>query len=300
VQLEQVRVVAEGLGFPEGPVAMPDGSVILVEVRAGRLSRVSGEGRVSVLAKVGGGPNGAAIGPDGAIYVCNNGVSPDGASTPAIQWIDPETGRIEALYTECEGRKLVRPNDLVFDSSGGFWFTDRGDDAIYYAHADGSSIRRADARPIAPNGIGLSPDEEVLYWAQTVTRQVHRRRLKEPGEIVTSPGCDIVALVSAGELDRWSVLVGLPGASELDSLAIEAGGAVCVATLLDSGITVVRPEDGSYEFYTLPAQLEDQAVTNICFGGKDLQTAYITCSMTGRLISCRWPRPGLRLAFQEL
>ena len=44
----------------------------------------------------------------------------------------------------------------------------------------------------------------------------------------------------------------------------------------------------------------DMVTTNICFGGKDLQTAFITCSMTGRLISCRWPRAGLRLAFQEL
>jgi gluconolactonase len=73
-----------------------------------------------------------------------------------------------------------------------------------------------------------------------------------------------------------------------------------VGTLIDSGITVVSPEDGSHERYTLPEYLSDGAVTNICFGGADLQTAYITCSITGRLISCRWPRPGLRLAFQRL
>jgi gluconolactonase len=83
-------------------------------------------------------------------------------------------------------------------------------------------------------------------------------------------------------------------------LAVEGGGAVCVGTLLDSGVTVVWPEDGSYEKYTLPVDLADGAVTNICFGGPDLRTAYITCSVTGRLISCRWPRPGLQLAFQQL
>ncbi len=75
---------------------------------------------------------------------------------------------------------------------------------------------------------------------------------------------------------------------------------MCVGTLLDSGVTVVNPEDGTYEKYTLPPGLEDPAITNICFGGADLRTAYITCSVTGRLLSCRWPRPGLRLAFQQI
>jgi gluconolactonase len=100
--------------------------------------------------------------------------------------------------------------------------------------------------------------------------------------------------------DRWTLVVGLPGAQQLDSLAVEEGGAVCVGTLLDSGITVVYPDDGSYEQYTLPEQLFDAAVTNICFGGADMRTAYLTCSITGRLIACRWPRPGLRLRFQDL
>lgn len=117
MQLQDVRVLAEGLAFPEGPIAMQDGSVIVCEVRAGRLSRVGSDGRISALATVGGGPNGAAVGPDGAIYVCNNGFSPDGGSKPAIQWVDPETGKTDVLYADCDGQKLVRPNDLVFDST---------------------------------------------------------------------------------------------------------------------------------------------------------------------------------------
>jgi gluconolactonase len=99
--------------------------------------------------------------------------------------------------------------------------------------------------------------------------------------------------------DRWTMVVGLAGVQELDSLGVEAGGRVCVGTLIDAGITVVDPTDGSHELYTLPADLEDGVVTNICFAGEDMQTAYITCSATGRLISCRWPRPGLKLAYPE-
>ena len=71
--MADVEVVAEGLLFPEGPIALPDGSVILVEIAGGRLSRVYPDGRTEVVAETGGGPNGAAYGPDGRIYVCNNG-----------------------------------------------------------------------------------------------------------------------------------------------------------------------------------------------------------------------------------
>jgi gluconolactonase len=65
--------VAAGLRFPEGPIAMPDGSVVVVEMFGPRLTRVLPDGRTEVIAEIPGGPNGAAVGPDGAVYVCNNG-----------------------------------------------------------------------------------------------------------------------------------------------------------------------------------------------------------------------------------
>jgi sugar lactone lactonase YvrE len=68
-----MQQVAAGLQFPEGPIAMADGSVVLVEIRRGTLTRVTPDGRRETVAELGGGPNGAAIGPDGAVYVCNNG-----------------------------------------------------------------------------------------------------------------------------------------------------------------------------------------------------------------------------------
>ena len=68
--MPDIRVLATGLEFPEGPVAMPDGSVLLVEIRGQRLTRVWPDGRKEVVAKIPGGPNGAAIGPDGALYFC--------------------------------------------------------------------------------------------------------------------------------------------------------------------------------------------------------------------------------------
>src|SRR5436305_431743 len=135
--MADIRIIATGLRFPEGPVAMADGSVILGEIAGGRVTRVAADGGKTEIGKAGGGPNGLALGPDGALYVCNNGgavyqTTPSFLSTgPApdyksgsIQRIDPKTGDTRALYTECSGHKLSAPNDIVFDKQGGFYVTD--------------------------------------------------------------------------------------------------------------------------------------------------------------------------------
>ena len=299
-QLIDVDVVTEDLGFPEGPVVCADGSVLVVEIIRGHITRVHTVGSKTVVADVGGGPNGAAVGPDGALYMCNNGGFGAGPRCEAgIQRVDLQTGESTLLYADSGGRPLVAPNDLVFDASGNFWFTDLRGDAIHYASPDGSSIRPAITRIRQPNGIGLSPDGTVLYWAQTETRQVLRRRVDAPGVLAPSVGIGTEPLARFGTIDAWTLLVGLPGCQELDSLAVDSAGAVCVGTLVEGGITEVAPSGGldAVTRWELPAVLEDGLVTNIAFGGPDLTTAYLTCSLTGRLLRCSWHRPGLRLAF---
>lgn len=299
-QLRQVEVMAEGLEFPEGPIADSDGSVLLVEIRSGLLKRVEPDGSVTTIADLGGGPNGAARGPDGAIYVCNNGGFPGYTSgPPCIQRVDMQTGAVDVLYDRGDGVDLGRPNDLVFDRVGNFWFTDLEKGTVHYATPDGRSIRLCWSEILTPNGIGLSPDERVLYTAHTRTRQVLRRRIARPGELVAAPNYDAQSIVRTGQADPDVLLVGLPGAQELDSLAVDAAGSVCVGTLVEGGITVVTADGAQVVKYTLPAKLDDPIVTNICFGGEDMRTAYITLALTGRLISCRWSTPGLRLNFQD-
>ena len=137
-----MKVIAKNLRFPEGPVALSDGSVCFVEIAAGRVSRVDREGNVSLVANTGGGPNGLAAGPDGALYVCNNGgfivkdvegqchvvhgELPADYKTGSIQRVDLATGQVTTLYTHCKEAPLTAPNDLVFDKAGGFYFTDFG------------------------------------------------------------------------------------------------------------------------------------------------------------------------------
>src|SRR4051794_28299380 len=309
--MPDITEITTGLRFPEGPVAMPDGSVIVVEMLGKRLTRVRPDGSKETIAEIPGGPNGAAIGPDGALYLCNNGgcftprefggllfpgpFDPGNYSGGRIQRVDLSSGAVTDLYTECDGRPLRAPNDLVFDAHGGFWFTDHGirDGAartsdltgIYYATGDGSHISEQVHPVEAPNGIGLSPDGSRLYWAETITGRVFQRRIASPGQ-----------LVPAVPLDPSVCLAGLPGYQLLDSLAVDGEGSVCVGTLLNGGVTVIST-DGS----TTHIPTGDLLTTNICFGDSDgsgeYRDAYITASATGKLLHMRWPNRGLRLNY---
>src|SRR5262249_13881738 len=155
--------------------------------------------------------------------------------TPCVQRIDMDAGRFETLYTTAGERTLKAPNDLVFDETGSFWFTDLAGGAGDYASPDGSRIEYVVDDASGPNGVGLSPDGRTLYWAQTFTRQVMRRRLSAPGKAVPSATWTIRALVSGEVSDPSTLVVGLPGARELDSLAVDSAGNVCVGTLVESG-----------------------------------------------------------------
>ena len=300
----EIELVCEGLLFPEGPIALADGAILVVEIKRGTLTLVTPEdGVCEPIAKLGGGPNGAAIGPDGAVYVCNNGGSfawaPGDLHVPgdkpgpyaggSIQRVDLRTGAFTTLYDRCDGKLLNGPNDIVFDDTGGFWFTCQGVSdgemrrlgGVYYARADGSKITRVRHGQISPNGIGLSPDGKTVYWADTQLGRLWAMDLDGPGQPAPSEP-HIPARVVAN----------MPGLQWFDSLAVEASGKVCVATLLNGGITTVDPS-GSFEHTAFP----DILTTNICFGAADMRTAWVTCSSTGKLYQCRWPRPGLKLAF---
>jgi len=298
-----MQVVTEGLRVPEGPVALADGSVLVVEVMGGTLVRVRPDGAKQVVAELGGGPNGAAIGPGGAAYVCNNGgltmswaegrLTSYGPATEepsgSIQRVDLATGRVETLYTHCDGERLSGPNDLVFDSTGGFWFTDSGHrrpgfkewGALYYARADGSKVTRIRSEIPLPNGVGLSPDEGAVYFADSLAGTVWGCDLAGPGELKLAE----VPAFTGRVVGKQTDLAGL------DSLAVEASGRICVASA-PNRVCIITP-DGGTENVAVP----DVMPTNICFGGQDMRDAWITGGAGGTLIKTRWPTPGARLAF---
>ena len=298
--MPSLTTIACGLVFPEGPVWMPDGTVLVTEIIGQTVQRCRLDGTRETVAVLGGGPNGAAIGPDGALYVCNNGgmkhmlipsrgwilpgEEPDDYVTGSIQRVDLATGAVSTLYTACDGRRLRGPNDIVFDAAGGFWFTDHGKlrdrdrdrGGVYYATIDGSCIREVLFPLDGPNGIGLSPDGTQLYVAESFPARIWAWEVSGPGELRIKPH----ARVHGGRL-----MAGLGGYHLIDSLGVDRDGNVCVATLGDHvGITVIPPEGGRHWLVPLPGPMP----TNICFGGLDMSTAFATLSPQGELVSWAW------------
>ncbi|MFT5172790.1 MAG: gluconolactonase [Hyphomicrobiaceae bacterium] len=302
-----LRTLASGLRFPEGPIAMPDGSCLVVEIEAGCLTRIEVNGDKRVIAQTGGGPNGAAIGADGRCYICNNGgiefaqrdgqlfplPASDDAGDGWIEAVDLDSGRIERLYTHCDGRALQAPNDIVFDREGGMWFTDHGKSrrdsrdlgAVYYARTDGSFIKQVVGHLNGPNGIGLSPDGSSLIVAETFTGHLWAFDITGPGEIGRSASRPAPWL-------RGRLIANPAGFHLFDSLAVERDGNVCVGSIPGAMLTVCATGE-VVDSMTMP----DLFPTNICFGGADLKTAIITLSGTGTLVAMDWPRAGLPLHF---
>jgi gluconolactonase len=298
--------LTSGLRFPEGPIALPDGSLLVVEIEAGRLTKISPSGVKTTVAAVGGGPNGAAIGPDGRCYICNNGGfswrERDGTLLPSgtaenykcgsIQAVDLASGEVETLYTHCGEQSLNGPNDIVFDTSGGFWFTDHGHahgrhrdrGVVYYARPDGSMIKQAIYPLETPNGVALSPDGKTLYVAETFTGRLWAWDLEGPGEIARR---ERNVLGGTGR-----IVCGLDGFQLFDSMAMDADGNLHVGTV-PSGISVISPDGKLIEQIEMP----ERFATNLCFGGENLDTIFVVLSSTGRAITAKSKYRGAKLAF---
>lgn len=349
----QTKILANTLAYPEGPIYCNDGSILLVEIKGERLTRVKPDGTVTTVAAIPGGPNGAAVGPDDqgdvCIYICNDGgfnwlpypLPPEkptlviGTTQPAnysggkVQKINLNTGKLSDLFSETTippayppipdptanppiltqwnpPFTLKGPDDIVFDKSGGAWISDFGKQrvtdkditGVYYISPDGGSIRQAIYPLDSPNGIALSPDGKWLYVALTYERKILKYQVAEGGKFIPNPKT----------LDGSYLLTGgFKDSALLDSMAVDALGNLYVATMLpegqnpgiNGGITIVSPEGEILDFVeiTLPDGAVAPMPSNICFGGPDMKTAYITCGASGYLISMPSAIPGLKLNF---
>lgn len=307
-----MRFMTDGLRFPEGPVMLSDGGVAVVEIASGDVTAVDANGDKRRLATPGGGPNGLAWGPDGMLYLCNNGglnwLESDGIlrghgqadnyDGGRIERVNVETGAVTRLYDRCGEHALSGPNDIAFPpagspSDGGFWFTDIGKNrprdrdhgGVYWATIDGSQIIEA-AYPVpgGANGIGFSADGRTLYVAETDTARIWTWDIEGPGVLRQEPW---------PSPHGGRMLCQLPGFTRLDSLAMTAAGNIVVAALYASNLTTVSPTGEILDVVPMP----DAMPTNICFGGEDLRTAYITLSTTGRLVEMPWPEAGQALPY---
>ena len=207
-----------------------------------------------------------------------------------IERVDLATGDVKVLYTECDGNRADRPErprvrrarrHVVHRPRPYAKGACSTSGAVYYAQPDGSSIREVVFPSESPNGIGLSPDGTRLYVAETHTGRVYawtrdrRRARSSAARPARTARCCAVC----------------PACSCSTRSAMDSDGNVVVATLVTGALTVISPGGEVLD----QVLLGDPMVTNVCFGGDDLRTAYATLSATGRLVSFEWPRPGLRL-----
>lgn len=269
----RVDVVADGLGFTEGPVWLPDGRVALTSISHGRVYIVDPSGAPRESIDTGGGPNGLACGPDGVLYVAQNGGAwgASGSAEPGVQVI---TGtRVEYLV---EG--LGAPNDLMFGPDGRLWITDTraefdvsspddGPPGHVYATdvASGETRRVIDRGPVFINGLGFCRDGAGLLVTATLSSQLLSYPLLPdlgPPELLhtfVNGWPDGMAVSARG--DYW---VALTGADRID-VVDEAGK--CVATI------------------TLPA---GSLPTNLCIGGDGGDELFVTAAHSQALLRIRF------------
>ncbi|MFV0427169.1 MAG: SMP-30/gluconolactonase/LRE family protein [Beutenbergiaceae bacterium] len=292
------RVIATGFAYPEGPRFDRHGTLHVVELAAGVVSRVH-QGRRVVLVETAGSPNGAGFDEDGTLYICNNGgnwgpnPSTGGRAGPggglaAIQAVEPD-GTFSTVLSNIDGDDLSSPNDLVIDPAGGLWFTDP-----VWAVRDARGVAAASASPPGsvcwtdghghavraysgltfPNGIVLSPDGTELYVGETGT-----------GRILAFP---IQGRGLLGEpIARWD----LGPDAVPDGLALDSLGRLLVAGT-GTGLITVCAEDGSVE---AAIAMADADITNLCFGGPHGRTLFVTEAALGRVVALEWEVPGLPL-----
>jgi gluconolactonase len=298
----QIRCLTDELAFPESPIACADGSVVLSEMAAGRITKVFPDGSHELVAETGGGPNGVGRLPDGRLVVCQNGGStfgvgpwpydfdgcvqlfrpvgpPDAPVTPCLQVVETD-GTVRTLTTEFTARggrrqPLVRPSDICVDADGGFYVTDGGSTrgrsrtmtGLLYGTMDGE-LNEIVYPLEMPNGVALSPDETRLYVAETRTRRIWEFELAAPGRVSNARG--LATVPSGGPMN-------IGGA---DGVCVDTEGRILVATLGVGGVTVFSSQ--GERLGGIPA--DDPMTTNMTLT-HDEQTLYMTLASSGRLVA---------------
>jgi gluconolactonase len=256
-------LLASDLGFPEGPVVMPDGSIVICDGNTGELLRWA-NGAMARLSDTGGSPWGAILGSDGAIYLTQGGNvpgAPDQSAVPGIQRVRAD-GTVEQLASTLAGYPLAGPNDLAFGPDGRLWFTDsgtEGDDRyveqqpgrLYVLDSSGGGEMVIERPGVYPNGIAFDAHGR-LYWTESMGHRVCRL---EEGEATT------FAQLSDGHVP--------------DGMAFAADGRLFVCTTISGGLTVLSPNGDVLEEITI-----GECATNCIFDGP---TLWVTATKVAEL-----------------
>jgi len=267
-----LRLLAEGLRFPEGPAFAPDGSLWCVELHGGGLVRWS-ENEVQRF-PTGGSPNGAAVDTEGKIWFCD-------AEMNAIRRLDPRSGEIETLACEVAGQPLNKPNDLAFDRAGNLVFTCPGDSRqeptgyVACLREDGT-VRRISGGLYFPNGLGFTADGSELMVAETYQQRLWRGRWD------SARGEWLEPRVWAADIQ------GAPGP---DGMAFAADGSLYVAVYGSGEVKIFSPDGSQSSAYAIPGRNP----TNCAFDPSRQLGLVVTEAEQGKLWSIPGTGPGVSL-----
>jgi gluconolactonase len=257
----KATLLASELGFPEGPVVMPDRRIVFCDGNVGELL-VYAEGTVGTFARTGGSPWGAVIGSDGAVYLTQGGKVPGSGDTSAVSGIQRvrKDGKVELLCSDVAGYKLYGPNDLAFGPDGRLYFTDSGSEEdyrfdvrspgrLFAIDVKGDGEMLLELPKVYPNGIAFDAQKQV-YWTESMAHRVCR--------------------LEEGERATFSQLSDdhVP-----DGMAFAADGRLFVATTISGGVTVISPDGKVLEEINL-----GEHATNCIFDGSAL---YVTATKVG-------------------
>ncbi|HEX2567032.1 MAG TPA: SMP-30/gluconolactonase/LRE family protein [Burkholderiales bacterium] len=259
--------------FLEGPCFDRAGNLYVVDLAYGRIFRITPKGDFDVAAEYEGEPNGLAIHKDGRIFIADHKLG--------ILALDPKSGAITAVVARYHQQAFKGVNDLIFDSQGNLLFTDQGQSdladpsgAVYRLTADNKLEKIAGGFP-SPNGLALNKAENTLFVAMTRANAVWRLPFAPDGTVV-----------------RMGVQIQLSGGRGPDGMAMDESDGLAVAHP-DMGAVWLFNHRGE-PTYRVQSSGSD-IVTNVCHGGADRKTLYITDSGMGLILMARVPTAGRTL-----
>lgn len=275
----RIDVVADDLGFTEGPVWLPDGRIALTSISRGCLYVVDPAGAPTEQIVTGGGPNGLALGPDGSLYVAQNG-GVFGASGPAIPGVQVVIdGHVDYLAA---GMGMGAPNDLVVGPDGRLWVTDPRGESVFSATddrawgwlwacaLDGAEPQRiVDNGPVFINGLAFTGDGLSLLVTSTVSSGLLAYDVAAPD----APAWAQARLVHTFD-NGWP-----------DGMVVSPSGQAWVALTGADRIDVIGPDGTRSAVIDLPA---GSFPSNVCIGGANHDELYVTASGSQSLLRLRF------------
>jgi gluconolactonase len=270
LETTEAERLATGFEFTEGPLWHPDGFYYFVDIRRSTLHRLTPGRTPETVRSDSGEGNGTTFDLQGRLVIC------EGGNRRVTRWSSDTQS--EVLMDRWEGKRLNRPNDVVCKSDGSIWFTDPGlrvpvaerelpSAAVYRVMADGTKSLVVECE--YPNGLAFSPDERILYIANTRFAQyIHAVELDGSGNVVRRR---IFADMSSDETD------GVPDGMKVDTL----GRVFCTGP---GGTWVFAPDGRRLGIIRTP-----EVPANLAFGGPDLKTLFLTARTSVYALRVRTP-----------